>query len=88
MADRVGLQRCWSTAVTAWRVVAAVGVNESEHDGSAVAGGSGVEGDRVVAGRRADGCDPLFPFVGMLWLLLGVQQKLSAERAASPLPLE
>jgi len=83
----VGLQQRWSTAVTAWRVVAAVGVNESEHDGSAVAG-SGVEGDRVVAGRRADGCDPLFPFVGVLWLLLGVQEKLAAERAASPLPLE
>jgi hypothetical protein len=88
LADGVGLQQRWSTAVTAWRVVAAVGVNESERDGSAVAGGSGVEGDRVVAGRRADGCDPLFPLVGMLWLLFGVQEKLAAERAASRLPLE
>ena len=65
-----------------------MGVGETEHHGSAVCAGSCVEGDRLVAGRRADGCDPLFPFVGMLWFLVGVEEKLPAQRAASPLPLE
>ena len=65
-----------------------MGVDETEHYGSAVCAGSCVESDRLVAGRRADGCDPLLPFVGMLWFLVGVEQKLAAKRAASPLPLE
>ena len=51
-----------------------MGVDETEHYGSAVCAGSCVESDRLVAGRLADGCDPLFPFVRVLWLLGCVQQ--------------
>jgi len=45
-------------------------------------------GDRLVAGRCADGRDPLFPFVGVLWFSVSVQEQLPAERAASMLPFE
>ena len=50
--------------------------------------GSRVEGDRLVAGRRADGSNPLLPFVRVLGFSVGVQEQLPAERAASILPFE
>ena len=65
-----------------------MGVDEAEHGGSALSPGSRVEGDRLVAGRLADGFNPLFPFVWVLWLLAGVEQQFPAERAASLLPVE
>jgi hypothetical protein len=65
-----------------------VGVDEAVHGGPALGPGPRVDGDRLVAGRCADGCGPLFPFVGVLWSSVGVQEQLPAERAASTLPLE
>ena len=65
-----------------------MGVDEAEHGGSALGPGSRVKGDRLVAGRLADGFDPLFPFVWVPWLLAGVEQQFPAERAAPSLPLE
>jgi hypothetical protein len=50
--------------------------------------GCRIEGDRLVAGRDADGLDPLFPFVGMAWLLASVEQQVTAKRAASALFVE
>jgi len=82
------LQKCWSTAGVVWQAASAVGVDEAEHGGSALVPGSHVEGDRLVAGRRANGFDPLFPFVWVLWFLAGVEQQLAAKRAASTLFLE
>jgi len=41
-----------------------------------------------VAGRDADGFDPLFPFAGVLWLAIGVEQQVAAKRAASTLSLQ
>jgi hypothetical protein len=82
------VQKCWSTIGAAWEAASAVGVDEAEHGGSALGPGSRVEGDRLVAGRLADGLDPLFPFVWVLWLLVGVEQQFPAERAAPSLPLE
>jgi hypothetical protein len=49
-------------------------MDEAEHGGSVRGPGPRVEGDRLVAGRRADGFDPLFPFVGVLWFAVGVQE--------------
>src|SRR6266516_6815465 len=70
---RSSVQVRWSTARADWEAASAVGVDEAEHGGSAACPGSGVDGDRLVAGCLADGCGPLFPFVGVLWLLIGVQ---------------
>jgi len=50
-----------------------VGVDEAEHGGSTLRPGFRAKGDRLVAGRGADGCDPLFPFVRVLWFAVGVQ---------------
>jgi len=82
------VQECWSTAGAIWEAASAVGVDEAEHSGSAWGSGSRVEGDRLVAGRLADGFNPLFPFVWVLWLLVGVEQQFPAERAAPSLPVE
>ena len=65
-----------------------MGVDEAGHGGSALGPGPRVDGNRLVAGRLADGCDPLFPFVGVLWFPVGVQEQLPAERAVPVLPLE
>jgi hypothetical protein len=65
-----------------------VGVGETVDGVSAWFPGCRIEGDRLVAGRDADGFDPLFPFVGVAWLLVGVEQQVPAERAASALLLE
>ena len=65
-----------------------MGVDEAEHGGSALGPGPRVDGDRLVAGRLADGLNPLFPFVWVLWLLAGVEQQFPAERAVPSLPLE
>jgi hypothetical protein len=65
-----------------------VGVGETVDGGSAWFPGCRVEGDRLVAGRDADGFDPLLPLVGVLWLLVGVEQQVAAERAAPTLSLE
>ena len=82
------MQKCWSTIGAVWEAASAVGVDEAEHGGSVVVPGSRVEGDRLVAGRLADGFNPLFPFVWVLWLLAGVEQQVPAERAAPSLPVE
>jgi hypothetical protein len=82
------LQERWSTAGAVWEAASAVGVNEAGHGGSALGSGPRVKGDRLVAGRRADGFDPLFPFVRVLWFAVSVQEQVPAKRAASPLPLE
>jgi hypothetical protein len=66
----------------------AVGVGETEYDGSAWFPGCRVEADRLMAGRDADGCDPLLPLAGVLWFPVGVQQQVAAERAAPALFLE
>ena len=50
-----------------------MGVDETEGGMPVRCGGVRVDGDRLVAGCLADGCDPLFPFAGVLWLLVGVQ---------------
>ena len=41
-----------------------------------------VGGDRLTADRRPDHGDPLFPFVRGLWFVVGVQERLGAERAS------
>ncbi len=87
-ACRSGLRKCWLTAGAVWEAASAVGVDEAGDCGSALGSGSRVAGDRLVAGRRADGCDPLLPFVGVLGFSVGVQEQLPAERAASTLPLK
>jgi len=48
-----------------------VGVDETKRGGSVVGAGVRVEDDSLVAGRRADGCDPLLPFVRVLRFLIG-----------------
>ena len=63
-------------------------VDKAEHCGSTLRSGPRVDGDRLEAGRRADGRDPLLPFVGMLWLSISVQEQLPAERATAALPFE
>jgi len=65
-----------------------VSVSETEYRRSAWFPGYRIEADRLVAGRDADGLDPLFPFVGVAWLLVGVEQQVPAERAASTLFLK
>jgi hypothetical protein len=82
------VQKRWSTTDAVWEAASAVGVDEAEHGGSALGPGSRVEGDRLAASRLADGLNPLFPFVWVLWLLVGVEQQFPAERAAPSLPLE
>jgi len=82
------VQKCWSAIGAVWEAASAVGVDEAEHGGSALGPGSRAEGDRLVTGRLADGFDPLFPFVWVLWLLVGVEQQFPAERAAPSLPVE
>ena len=66
----------------------AVGVGETVDGGSAWFPGCRIESDRLVAGCGADGFDPLLPLIGMLWLLAGVEQQVTAERAAPTLTLE
>ena len=68
-----------------WVAALAVGVGETEHGGSGWFPGCRVEADRLMAGRDADGFDPLLPFAGVLWLPAGVQQQVAAERAAPAL---
>ena len=58
-------------------------VDKAEHCGSTLRSGPRVEGDRLEAGRRADGRDPLLPFIGMLWLSISVQEQVAAEVAAA-----
>ena len=89
-ASRLRLQECWTTAGAVWQAASAVGVDEAEaeHGGSAWGPGPRIDGDLLVAGRLADGFDPLFPFVWVLRFLIGVQEQLPAKRAASTLPLE
>jgi hypothetical protein len=55
-----------------------VGVDEAEHCGALVRPGSRIDGDRLAAGRRADGFYPLFPVVGMMGLLVSVEKELPA----------
>src|SRR5690348_13982465 len=83
-----GLRKCWFTDGAVWEAASAVGVDEAGRGGSAGGSGSRVEGDRLVAGRRADGFDPLLPFVRVLWFAVSVQEQMPAKRAASVLPLE
>ncbi|MGH3852658.1 MAG: hypothetical protein ACRDR6_03995 [Pseudonocardiaceae bacterium] len=48
-------------------------------NGGIVRGATGrFRDDRVFADRVADGFEPLFPRVGMLWFQLGVQQQRPA----------
>ncbi len=63
----------------------AVGVYQVERGGFVRRGGLPVGGDRLSAGRLADGGEPLFPLVGCLWLTIGVQQQAPAERTAAAL---
>jgi len=65
-----------------------VGVGETVGSGPAWFPGCRAECDRLVAGRDADGFDPLFPFAGVLWLAIGVEQQVAAKRAASTLSLQ
>jgi len=65
-----------------------VGVGETVDGGPAWFPGCRAEDDRLVAGRDADGFDPLFPFIGVAWLLASVEQQIAAKRAAPTLVLE
>jgi hypothetical protein len=65
-----------------------VGVGETVDGGPAWFPGCRIEGDRLVAGRGADGFDPLLPLVGVAWFLAGVEQQVPAERAAATLLME
>ncbi len=76
------MQKGWFTAGAVWEAVSAVGVDKTEHGGSAVPPGFRADGDRLVAGRRADSCDPLFPFTRVLRFLIGVEQQITADGAA------
>jgi hypothetical protein len=52
-----------------------VGVDKA-WDGGIVRSATGrFSGDRVFADRVADGREPLFPCIGMLWFTVGVQQQ-------------
>jgi len=87
-AFRSRLRKRWFTARAAWVAACAVGVGETVEGVPAWFPGSRIEGDRLVAGRDADGLDPLFPFVGVAWLLVSVEQRVAAKRAASALFVE
>src|SRR6266487_4923549 len=68
--------------------VRAIAVYESERDGCTRGAGTRVSGDRLSADRFAGDLDPLFPFIGGLWFLVGVQQQSPAERTAALLRLK
>ena len=65
----------------------AVGVHQVECDGIVRRAGNRIRGDRLFADRGAGGLDPLLPLVGALWLVVGMQQEISAGRAAAMLCL-
>ena len=64
------------------------GVYESERGQRLVGVGSRLGGDRLFPYRLADNREPLFPFLGFLWLVVGVQQQSPAEWTASALSPE
>ena len=66
----------------------AVGVYETVGDRFVRRAGFRFGGDRVFADRFAGCLEPLFPFFGLLWFTVGVEQEFTAERASSVLPLE
>ncbi|MFD7057615.1 hypothetical protein ACFWDX_59140, partial [Streptomyces mirabilis] len=63
-------------------------MGESEGDGIVGLASVWFGGERVRAYRRPDRPQPLLPFLGALWLPVGVQEKGSAERAPAVLSLE
>ena len=65
-----------------------MGVNEAEDGDQVRVPGPRVEREQVVQQGLAGRCDPLFPFVGVLRLLVGVQQQVPAERASPVLALQ
>ena len=79
---------CWSAAGAVWKAASAAGVGETDGEGLVWCSGSRIEGDRLVAGRLAGGGDPPFPLVGVLRFLVGVEQQVTAARAAPTLLLE
>ena len=65
-----------------------MGVNEAEDGDRVRVPRPRVEREQVVRQRLAGRCDPLFPLVGVLRLLVGVQQQVPAERASPVLALQ
>ena len=63
----------------------APGVYEMDCDGVARLSRDLLDGDRLFADRFASHRQPLLPFMRSLWLLVGLEQKLTAGRAASVL---
>ena len=55
------------------------GVYESERGQRLVGVGSRFGGNRVFLYRLADDREPSFPFLGVLWFVVGVQQQSLAE---------
>jgi hypothetical protein len=53
-----------------------------------IRGAASVGDDVAFEGRSADGPEPLFPFLGGLWFLIGVQEEIPADWAAAVLCLE
>src|SRR6266498_4470519 len=80
-----GRQKCWAAA---FAPAAAVGVHKTRRGGLVRRAAARVGGDRTFADRLTDGLEPLFPRLGMLWLLVGVQQQGPTQRATAILRLE
>ena len=78
-----GVQRCWFLLSVGGSAEAG-GVNES----GLVRQAFPVDDDDLPGYRLTGGAVPLFPLVWALWLAVGVQQPLSADRAGPVLPAE
>jgi hypothetical protein len=65
-----------------------VGVDETDGGVPVRRPGSRVDDDRLAADRLAHSGDPLFPLVGVLRLLVGMQQQTAADSAAGLLFLQ
>jgi hypothetical protein len=83
-----GRQKCWTAVGAEGAESAAVGVHQAWKGGFVRSAAGRFGDDRVVADRLADGPEPLLPRIGMLWLMVGVQQQGPTQRAAAVLRLE
>jgi hypothetical protein len=82
-----GCLLCRTVAGAGGRSAVAVGVYQAWGGGFVRRAVSRFGGDRVFADRLAGDLEPLFPFLGVLRLVVGVQQQPSAQRATAVLGL-
>src|ERR1039458_4307415 len=62
-----------------------MGMDEMECDGIVRRAACPMGGDRLFASRPADHLEPLLPFFGTLWLMVGMEQETTTKRAAAVL---